>query len=399
MTSRQLPSLLPGPRDGADPPPLAGFAGGPAHVAPWADAMRARLRALFGTGSAADFAIGLAVAALSESTYDSYGPKFMQFVNFCTSCEPPLSFLPATSATCALFLGHLAQRRKKNLPNEYAVQPESAQPYLSAINKVHTDALGWPEGPALGPLITSVRQGWAMWRARDHPERLSAVRVPLPAQVASDALDAGTALAAQLAGGTPLTPARHAALRAHVFVTFGFLLMARSDTDAHLSLADVSLTAALIAVLLRHEKGARRRRARRKLVFPVPALGGIAPLLAYWVRLQSSTSSSSAAADGSFWRIPGDPSTFSSSSDACTEWLQLSCTLLGHAPPPGESWSSHSLRKGAASAASALLVPLNTICFIGGWSIKSKVVHDYVDPTVLPSPAGRRFFQWCLPDA
>ena len=370
--------------------------------------MRTRLRAQFGNGPDADFTIGLAVAALTESTYENYGPKFMQFVRFCTSHEPPLSFLPATSPTCAMFVAHLAQRRKKNLPDEYAVQPESAQPYLSAINKVHTDVLGWPEGPALGPLLTTVQHGWAMWRAREHPERLEAVRVPLPAHVAAAALDAGTALAAQLAAqlsaGVPPSPEQHAALRAHVFVTLGFLLMARSDTDAHLSLSDVALCAAFLTVLLRHEKGARRRGTRRKLAFPVPALGDIASLLAFWIRLQrqsltSSSTTAAAAADGSFWRIPGDPPTFSSSSDACTEWLQLSCTLLGHAPPPGESWSSHSLRKGAASAASALLVPLNTICFIGGWSIKSKVVHDYVDPTVLPSPAGRRFFQWCLPDA
>eukprot|EP00873_Tetraselmis_striata_P028435 jgi/Tetstr1/448699/TSEL_035938.t1 len=48
--------------------------------------------------------------------------------------------------------------------------------------------------------------------------------------------------------------------------------------------------------------------------------------------------------------------------------------------------TSHSLRKGAASAANAIGVPLSHICYQGGWATNSDVVLDYIDPNVLPSP-------------
>eukprot|EP00873_Tetraselmis_striata_P010524 jgi/Tetstr1/430788/TSEL_020573.t1 len=54
------------------------------------------------------------------------------------------------------------------------------------------------------------------------------------------------------------------------------------------------------------------------------------------------------------------------------------------------SWTSHSLRKGATSAANAIGVPLSHIRYQGGWATNSDVV-DYIDPNVLPSP-GAWFF-------
>ena len=73
--------------------------------------------------------------------------------------------------------------------------------------------------------------------------------------------------------------------------------------------------------------------------------------------------------------------------------------ILGHLeehPPAGEAWSGHSLRKGAASGAGAIDVALFRICFVGGWSIKSRAVFDYIDATCPASPAARRFFGWLL---
>ena len=75
-------------------------------------------------------------------------------------------------------------------------------------------------------------------------------------------------------------------------------------------------------------------------------------------------------------------------------WLRLVLDHLGEQPPAGEVWSGHSLRKGAASGAAALDVPLFRICFIGGWSIKSRAVHDYIDATCPDTAAARRFFGW-----
>eukprot|EP00873_Tetraselmis_striata_P009139 jgi/Tetstr1/429403/TSEL_019314.t1 len=55
------------------------------------------------------------------------------------------------------------------------------------------------------------------------------------------------------------------------------------------------------------------------------------------------------------------------------------------------------LRKGAASAANAIGVPLSHIRYQGGWATNSDVVPDYIDPNVLPSPGAWFFFGHIAP--
>eukprot|EP00873_Tetraselmis_striata_P015997 jgi/Tetstr1/436261/TSEL_025103.t1 len=55
------------------------------------------------------------------------------------------------------------------------------------------------------------------------------------------------------------------------------------------------------------------------------------------------------------------------------------------------------LRKGAASAANAIGVPLSHIRYQGGWATNSDVVLDYIDPNVLPSPDAWFFFGHIAP--
>ena len=91
--------------------------------------------------------------------------------------------------------------------------------------------------------------------------------------------------------------------------------------------------------------------------------------------------------------LPGEKRrTFAAS--AIDGWLRETLTHLDVQPPPGELWSGHSLRKGAASGATAVGVALVQVCHMGGWSIQSKAVHDYIDPTCPASAAARRFFGW-----
>ena len=78
-------------------------------------------------------------------------------------------------------------------------------------------------------------------------------------------------------------------------------------------------------------------------------------------------------------------------------WLQLVLSHHGVQPPAGDTWSGHSLRKGAASGAAALDVALHRICYMGGWSIKSRAVFDYIDPTCPRTPACQRYFGWLAP--
>jgi len=87
----------------------------------------------------------------------------------------------------------------------------------------------------------------------------------------------------------------------------------------------------------------------------------------------------------------------SSPSTQVDTWLQLVLSHFGLEPPAGETWTGHSLRKGAASGAAALDVALHRICYVGGWSIKSRAVFDYIDATCPLTPACRRFFGWLKP--
>ncbi len=64
-----------------------------------------------------------------------------------------------------------------------------------------------------------------------------------------------------------------------------------------------------------------------------------------------------------------------------------------HPPPKGFNWTSHSLRKGAASAANAIKVPLTDIRYSGGWSTNSNVLEaKYIDFAMAPSKAAYIFF-------
>jgi hypothetical protein len=71
----------------------------------------------------------------------------------------------------------------------------------------------------------------------------------------------------------------------------------------------------------------------------------------------------------------------------------LALKATKHSPPTGFSWTSHSLRKGAASAANAIKVPLNDIRYAGGWSTNSTVLESkYIDFAMAPSKAAYTFF-------
>ena len=94
------------------------------------------------------------------------------------------------------------------------------------------------------------------------------------------------------------------------------------------------------------------------------------------------------------YALPGQRSFPSTQVDT---WFKLVLDHVGAAPPHGEVWTGHSLRKGAASASDAAGVSLARICHVGGWSIKSSAVKDYIDPTCPDSAAGRRYFGWLLP--
>ena len=347
---------------------------------PWAAGQAAFLSELLGSSPDAQLAIALATTRLAAETQDKYSRHWQQFVNYCQRCC--LCPLPALPGTCAMYVAHLSKY----------IQPESVQPHLSAINAVHKDVLGVEEGPAQGHLVSAVRQGHRLHRSAA-PDGQRDQRMPLPARVAHAAL----LIAADRERAAPLGASL---LRALVYTCFGFQLMARSDTDAHLEVADVILTDENISVRLRKEKGKALLRERRVLHLPaaqVPLLHAAlrnwgAVRTDAWVAARVGPPRSRRALD--FWRLPSDPQHFNRSSAACSAWLQRACTHLGFSAPPGFVWSSHSMRSGAASAAFAVGVPERSICFYGGWAPGSQSLTSYIDLTTSADDAARVFFGW-----
>ena len=88
------------------------------------------------------------------------------------------------------------------------------------------------------------------------------------------------------------------------------------------------------------------------------------------------------------------------SADTLTEWLRAAYTAADSLPPEGlNRWTSHSLRKGAASAAHAIGARLTENRFAGGWATTSNVLEaEYIDFTMQPSPAAWLFFGYLRKD-
>eukprot|EP00873_Tetraselmis_striata_P008868 jgi/Tetstr1/429132/TSEL_019094.t1 len=80
-----------------------------------------------------------------------------------------------------------------------------------------------------------------------------------------------------------------------------------------------------------------------------------------------------------------------------SDWLSTLARLVGVALAAGTSWSSHSLRKVAASAANAIGTPLSHIRYQVSWATNSDVVLDNIDPNVLPPPGAWLFFGHIAP--
>lgn len=97
------------------------------------------------------------------------------------------------------------------------------------------------------------------------------------------------------------------------------------------------------------------------------------------------------AAAASQWRLPGE--SLRNASALATAWVQDVCERLGAKAPLGGKYTSHSLRKGGASAAYAVGVNLRDLCDLGDWAPGSPVpMKHYIDLSVVACDAARAFF-------
>ena len=350
--------------------------------APWAATAQQPLGELLGRDELGRLASRLVGASLSPTSYQSYGSALGQFVRFCA--EEGTEPLDASLATVLRFTAWLARRG--------TVGASSLQPYYSAINRFLQDHLRQPV--AHGPLLSAARRGLALQQVDTRPDP---VRVALPAEAALAILraaQAGLEGARWTCEGLPGLQL----LRAQVMTVVNFLFLHRASTSTHCKTGDLVVDSRAVTLYPAFLKGKRRDPAGRKPVYTLPVRHQpeVAALLrAYILGREHLASSMRVAVPEMFWVLPGERVTPGAA--LVTQWLQVACASVGAAPPPGFTWSSHSLRKGGATAAYHAGVPLGTIRYLGAWAKHSAVVNDYIDFAAQNTPAGAFFFGWLTP--
>jgi hypothetical protein len=126
-------------------------------------------------------------------------------------------------------------------------------------------------------------------------------------------------------------------------------------------------------MFVRKSKGDQRRDTRDKLVFAIPIAAN--PIMA---DLRDYYTQHRAAFCATYYKRPPPPlAAFWSFSHAeasadwgaastISAWLSFSLRTITTSAPAGFKWTSHSLRKGAASATSCIGAPLPVIKYMGG---------------------------------
>jgi len=279
------------------------------------------------------------------------------------------------------------------------VAASSLQPYFSAINKYFRDHRRQPI--AVGELLADARRGLDMLQRRLLP---TAARLPLPAQVALNILHAANTLRGTFAW-TPAALPQMQRFRACLAVCVNYTFFCRAETGARCQTGDlvVDRPSQQICLFVRKSKGDQRRDAADKPVIAIPVAANpvLADLLIYYTEQRATFCKKfyNTPPPLAFWSCsPSEPSAEWGAAATISAWLTLALRTVNSAAPAGFKWTSHSLRKGAASAASCIGAPLPVIKFMGGWAKNSSVTEGkYIDPTMTPTPAAWRFFGWLTP--
>jgi hypothetical protein len=146
-------------------------------------------------------------------------------------------------------------------------------------------------------------------------------------------------------------------------------------------------------MFVRKFKGDQRRDTRDKLLLavPIPANPILADLLDYYTQQRYAFCATyyKRPPPSALWNFsPAETSAEWGAASTLSAWLALALHMLNTAAPSGFKWTSHSLRKGAASGASCIGAPLPLIKYMGGWAKNSSVTEGkYIDPTMTPTPA------------
>jgi hypothetical protein len=348
------------------------------------------LRQLFGTARGAETAVRLMEQGLGDTTRAQYERLFEHFSDYCA--DEGLCALPAETATVILYIGYLA---------DLGTWAESSmQPIFSAINDAHR-SVGLDPPAVDSHFLTRTRQG--LRRAQAAISTVDS-RVPLPAESLLEVTaDGEAAAAAPPAAATRSHPApwRHRLerLRAAAAISLTSLFAGRQDSSVHLRSCDVGVDDEFIWLRLT-EKGKRASRVRRVVRLPLrqsPVAGhpSALPRIAALLRAYLAARSDASPVVPEFaFQLSGEVRPTTRSMEG---WLDGVLSRLRIAAPPGFAYQGHSLRSLGASAMAAIGVERHIYGWLGGWARGSQTVErDYVDPTVLPTPAAYALYGWAL---
>jgi hypothetical protein len=279
------------------------------------------------------------------------------------------------------------------------VAASSLQPYLSAVNKFFRDHHRQPI--AVGELLADARRGLEMLQ-----NRLVAAdtRLPLPAPVALDILLAANTLRATLTW-SPATRTMLERFRACLAVCVNYTFFCRAETGARCQTGDITVErpSKQICMFVRKSKGEQRRDTRDKLVVAIPIADNpiLADLMDYYTQHRAAFCAAyyKRPPPTALWSfLPAEDSAEWGAASTIPAWLSHSLRTVNTFAPTGFKWTSHSLRKGAASAARCIGAPLPVIKYMGGWAKSSSVTEGkYIDPTMTPTLAAWRFVGWLAP--
>eukprot|EP00873_Tetraselmis_striata_P010304 jgi/Tetstr1/430568/TSEL_020366.t1 len=189
--------------------------------------------------------------------------------------------------------------------------------------------------------------------------------------------------------------------RALLASVVNFMFFARGLTGVSCRVRDVYVDDYNITLQVYREKGRAGRRGPddlRVLLLLVSEHPRVARHLHHFIdHVQYVPMVSVALAEINFWAVTPSEQSKAWTAATMSDCLSTAVRLVGASSPAGTSWTSHSLLKGAASAANAIGAPLSHIRYPGGWATNSDVVLDYIDPNVLPSPGAWFFFGHIAP--
>lgn len=318
----------------------------------------------------ASTALQLLEMALSSETYKQYGELFANFVDYCV--DEGLSPLPADPWSVVAYVGYLAEA------GTWAAS--SMQPIFSAINRVHRDLGEQP--PAVGNhFLTAVRRG--LERAQVALSTRD-TRIPMPAY----------AILRILVDGEDTSELRH--LREAAAITLTALFLGRQDSAVHLRTEDIGLDEPGHIWLRLTEKGRKHKRMRRVIKLPLDQepVRGVASALPRIAELLQLFAAQKGAATEYFFQLEGEPRPLTRHMEG---WVSAALARVQVRAPPGFAYLGHSIRSMGASVSAAIKVERHIWMWMGGWAPGSSTpdVH-YLDPTVLPSPAGYALYGWML---